>query len=125
MHSSMGPILNLTAPLDSSDVVFIISVLLIFHAPCAPPMTPPGLFGPLSLSLLVSTLHHPRFVGMDFLLDLHHAPLTTTLHPASSRSQAKRHQSTTSVLHKHLTTTHTTQRIQLAVSIILHIFDMN
>ena len=83
-------------------------VLLLFCAPCRPPMSPPGLLGSLGPSLLAFTLHHfgpsawtfrftkptrvqpsPRSFGMNLLPDLHLATSTAMPHPTSVHQEPR------------------------------------
>src|SRR5207237_8143646 len=50
--------------------------------PCGSPISPPGLFGSLSPSLLAFTLHRPWSIGVNLSLNLHHAPSTAMSHPS-------------------------------------------
>jgi len=63
----LTPPSRLTRPTPSSSV----HVLLPFSAPHGSSMTPPGLLGSLSPSLLAFALHLPWFIGTNLSLNLH------------------------------------------------------
>ena len=83
-------------------------VLLLFRAPCGPPMTPSGLLGSLDPGLLASTLHrlgpsartfrsteptrvHPstRSFSVNLSPDLHLAPPTIMPHPTPAHHKPR------------------------------------
>src|SRR5207244_9968868 len=77
--------------LDLTDALFIPSSTpsCSDRTPCGSPMTPPGLFGSLGPSLLAFTLHRPWSIGVNFSLNLHHAPSTAMSHPSPAHHKPR------------------------------------